>query len=491
MHWQTSRALALGLLSASLLYGADWPRFRGPNGSGTAESANLPVEFGPAKNVVWKTALPPGHSSPVIAGDRIFLTAGEGGQRADAGREKVVDEGGKLLTIALDGNSGKILWRREAPRPRLERYQPTNSPASPSPVTDGENVYVFFGDYGLISYTKDGDERWRYPLGPFNNVNGHGSSPILAGNRVVMLCDQDTGSYMIALDKESGEVGWRVERPEYTRSYTTPAVFEPGSGPPELIIPGAYYLASYSAETGEKLWWVRGMSWQPKSTPVVHGNMIYAHAWEGGGDATTPTETPAFETVLAKADKDGDKLISETELAEAEPKTRFYTTDLDSDGLLDERDWEFYRARRAARNTLVAVRHGGRGDLTGTEYVRWRMQKFLPNVPSPLLFQGVLYIVKDGGILTAINPETGEIFKQGRLDGAIDTYYSSPVGAAGKVYTISQGGKATVLKAGVDWEVLAANDLGDEVYATPAIIGDRIYIRTNSALYCFAEKTKQ
>src|SRR4029077_18501945 len=159
-------------IAASASFAADWSQFRGPNGSGVGDAVRLPAQFGPDKNVVWKTPVPFGHSSPVIGGELIFITGAEGGARADAGREKVVDQGGKLYTLAIERGTGKILWRREVPRPRLERYQPTNSPASPTPVTDGENVYVFFGDFGLLAYTKDGAERWRLPLGPFNNVNG-------------------------------------------------------------------------------------------------------------------------------------------------------------------------------------------------------------------------------------------------------------------------------------------------------------------------------
>jgi outer membrane protein assembly factor BamB len=158
-----------------LLLAADWPQFRGPNGAGVADDSALPTEFSPQKNVAWKTSVPPGHSSPILTKTRIFLTA---------------YENGKLLTLCLDRATGKILWRREAPRPRIEEAQPTNSPASPSPVTDGENVYVFFGDFGLISYSADGKERWNLPLGPFNNQNGHGSSPILAGKMVILICDR-------------------------------------------------------------------------------------------------------------------------------------------------------------------------------------------------------------------------------------------------------------------------------------------------------------
>jgi outer membrane protein assembly factor BamB len=166
-------------------------------------------------------------------------------------------------------------------------------------------------------------------------------------------------------------------------------------------------------------------------------------------------------------------------------RNSFEDLDLDQNGTVDRREWEFYRARRSARNSLLAVRHGGRGDLTATNVV-WSLQKFLPNVPSPLYYEGVLYIVKDGGILTSLDSQTGKILKQARLKGASGTYYSSPVTGDGKVYTISQEGKVSVIKAGAQWEVLAINDLGDDCLATPAIVEDRIYIRTRSRLYCFA-----
>jgi outer membrane protein assembly factor BamB len=260
-------------------------------------------------------------------------------------------------------------------------------------------------------------------------------------------------------------------------------VFTPKSGPAELIVPGAYQVTSYNAATGEKLWWVRGFSWQPKSLPVIEGEMIYVHGWEGGGEAESPEETPSWEEALGLYDANKDGRIVQDEI---DPKMQksFYLLDLDGKGYLAPRDWEFYRARRAARNTLLAIRHGGRGDLTGSA-VRWRMQKFLPNVPSPLLYRGVLYLVKDGGILSSVDPKTGAILKQGRLTGALDTYYSSPVAAAGMVYLISQNGIVTVLRAGTQWEVLRTIDMDEPVFATPAFVDDKMYLRTNRALYCF------
>ena len=158
---------------------------------------------------------------------------------------------------------------------------------------------------------------------------------------------------------------------------------------------------------------------------------------------------------------------------------------MDSKGHLNTRDWEFYRARRSARNSLLAIQPNGRGDISQTA-VRWRMQKFLPNVPSPLIYQGVLYLVKDGGIFTSLDPKTGTILKQGRLTGALDTYYSSPVAAAGKLYLFSQNGTATVLRAGAQWETITTVEMDEPIFATPAFVDNKMYLRTRGALYCFA-----
>lgn len=447
-----------------------WPRFRGPGGMGVSDNRNLPAHFGPEESVVWKTGLLPGESSPVIAGDRLFLTGAS-------------DE--SLVTYGLDRNTGRILWQRSLGRERDQRYHKINSAASPTPVTDGEVLVVFFGDFGLVAYGLDGTERWRLPLGPLNNVNGHGASPILVDDKVVMLCDQDSGSYMVAVDKDSGRILWRTERPEVTRGYSTPAVFRRKDEPPELIVPGSYQLIAYSLDRGEKLWWLRGMAWQLKSVPLIEGDRIYLNAWESGGNSVSRVDLPSHAQVLAERDLDGDGRLSLEEIEGFKPARIWRNVDLDKDRFLSQRDWEFYRARLEAQNNMMAVRHGGRGDLTGTN-VLWRYRKSLPNVSSPLLYQSVLYLVKDGGIVTTLDPESGEVLKQARLNGATDRYYSSPIGVDDKVYLISQNGKASVLKAGGQWEVLALNDLADECYATPAIAGSRLYVRTRRTLYCFA-----
>ena len=451
-----------------VLCAADWPQFRGPNGTGVAGESPLPTGFSPQKNVAWKTAVPPGHSSPVLTETRIFLTAAENE---------------KLLTICLDRASGKIIWRREAPRPRKEESQPTNSPASPSPVTDGENVYVFFGDFGLISYSAGGAERWKLPLGPFNNQNGHGSSPILAGKMVILICDQDTDSYLLAVDQVTGRIRWKTPRPDSTRGYATPAVYQPKNGPAELIVPGAFQVNSYSLFTGEPLWFIRGMAWQLKSVPLIDGDIIYVSGWETGGDTDQPADVLTWPQALEKYDSNHDGRISRAE-GPFKSEGSFRDTDLDRDGSVDEREWNFYRARKTSQNNIVAIRAGGKGDVTDT-HILWRFRKSIPNIPSPLLYRDVLFLIKEGGIVTSLDPKTGTVFKQARLTGALGQYWSSPVAGDGKIYVSNQEGKVTVLSASAQWQILAVNDLDDEIFATPAIDRGRIYLRTRGTLYCF------
>jgi outer membrane protein assembly factor BamB len=453
----------------------DWSQFRGPNAAGISNNTNLPVEFSPEQNVIWKTPLPPGHSSPVLSQDRIFVTA---------------FEGEKLLVICLERATGKALWRREVPRARAQELHKSNSPASPSPVTDGRNVYAFFTDFGLISFGPNGEERWRLPLGPFNNPFGLGASPILADGKVLMVCDSESGSFFVAVDQSTGKIKWRVERPESTRGFSTPILYRPTQGPLQVIVAGSLRLVSYAVETGKEVWWVRGLTWQIKPTPVLGRDSIYILGWAGGADPGQQEDVPSFAEVLKKYDADRDGKLAKAEVADPRIQKGWGDLDLDRDHYLNERDWRMYQAKRSVQNGVLAFRLGGQGDLTASNFL-WRYQKSLPNVPSPLLYQDVLYLLKEGGILTALNPATGALLKQGRLQGAPGDYYTSPVGADGKVYTVSEEGKVTVLKAGGEWEILAVNDLGDPCHATPAIADGRLYIRTHGMLYCFGRGAEE
>ena len=457
----------------------EWSQFRGPNGTGVSETKNLPTEFGPNKNVVWKAALPPGHSSPVLTHDRIFVTA----------HEKET-----LLVIALDRETGKVLWRREVPRARSGRLQNVNGPASPSPVTDGKNVYVFFQDFGMVSFEPEGKERWKLPLGPFNMFYGFGASPIVVDDKVILPVDQDhPASYLIAVDKNTGRVRWKVERPAVISGYSTPIVYQPPKGPKQVIVPESFQLSAYSVADGKRVWWVRGLACEMKSIASHDSEYLYINGW--GFPQNQPGQqikTIPFEEALTKFDKDKDRMITKAEVPADAPRgsmerllsAAYEAFDMNRDEKLDARDWEVFRAMLGSENGLLAIKMGGEGDQTANA-IRWRYQKPVPQVPSTLLYHGVLYMINDSGILLSFDPANGNVLKQGRLHGAIDKYFSSPVAADDKVFLIGQGGQVSVVKASGEWEVLAVNELDDECYATPAIADGRLYISTRSALYAF------
>jgi len=472
----TGARLVLAMLSASVAgaattaSGSDWSRFRGPNGQGIAADVALPAQFDLARDLRWKTPLPEGHSSPVLGRERIFLT----------GHER-----GALFTIALDRATGRELWRREAPRPREEPFHRINGPATPTPATDGENVYVFFGDFGLVAYDAEGTERWRRPLGPFAVPNGHGSSPILACGRLVLQLDQDRDAFLMALDPESGETLWRTPRPEAVHGYSTPVVFAPEGEPVQIVTTGSYMVESYLLETGERRWWARGLTWQVKPSAAVVGDAIVVTGWAPGADAGERVELPPFEEAIATGDADGDGSVSEAEAVAGgwRHKGGWALLDFDGDTLLDEREWGFFRARRSAHNATLAIRPGGRsGDVTGAA-VLWSYEKAVPVVSSPLVWQGVAYTVKDGGILTALDLETGSVLKQGRLQGALDQYYASPILAGGKIYLLSEAGTLAAVAPGADWSLLGLTELGEPAFATPAIGDGALYVRTAAHLY--------
>jgi outer membrane protein assembly factor BamB len=433
------------------------------------EAGALPTQFGPAQNVVWKTPLPPGHSSPILAKDRILITA---------------LEGETLLTVSLDRATGRVVWRREAPRPQVLKIDKRNHPASPSPATDGSNVFVFFQDFGLLAYDRDGKERWRLPLGPFDNAYGMGSSPIVVGNRLVLVCDQSNGSFMLALDKNTGRVLWKVDRPEAKTGHSTPVVYTPDAGPAQLLVPGSFYLTAYSLDTGERIWWVKGLAFEMKATPVMGDGLVYIHGTSTSNfEDSYHNQIPSFAAVRS-SDKDSDGRFSKEEIPDALAKRWINLMDLNGDGFLDEREWEYYRAARASRGGLWAFRLGGRGDVTDANMV-WQYDKSIPQLPSPLLYRGSLYIVNDGGIAAAFDPATGAVRAQGRLKGALDNFWASPVASDGKIFMVSDSCKVAVLKPDASLEPLAVNDLDDQCSATPAIADGRIYIRTRTALYAF------
>ena len=476
-------AVTAMVLGSSLTAAENWVRFRGPNGTGVSSAKNLPVEFGPASHVKWKTALPPGHSSPVFTDSHIFLTA-----------HSAEKDAYRLFVIALDRTTGTELWRHEVPRRQAGRRENVNGPASPSPVTDGANVYVFFQDFGLISYTAGGKERWRMPLGPFNMFYGFGASPILEDGKLILAVDQDTDPYLLAIDARSGKPLWRVSRPHVISGYSTPTIWRPKAGPAQILIPESFQLTAYSIADGKPLWWVRGLACEMKSVASIDDDTLYVNGWGfGQNQAGTQIPTVDFAEALTRFDTNGDGLVGRDETTRdskermdrmLRPEAGFDAFDGNRDGKLDAKDWQVFRAMLAAENGLIAIRLGGSGDMTGSA-VKWKYLRPVPQVPSTVLYQGVLYMVNDSGILISFNPATGEVIKQGRLKGAIDKYFASPIGADGKIWLVSQDGTVSVVSAKGDWEVVQVNTLDDEVFATPVPADGELFIRTRSALYNF------
>jgi outer membrane protein assembly factor BamB len=447
-----------------------WPQFRGPQGAGIADAHGLPAEIETGKDELWKIELPPGHSSPVIAGGHIYLTA---------------ERDQKLLTIALEQRNGKLLWERAADHRQLEKIHAIGSHAQSTPATDGSLVVSFFGSCGLFCYDQDGRPVWHKPLGPFRNEFGMGSSPIIVGNHVLLNLDQDTDSCLLVLDKHTGKEIWKADRSEFPRGYATPVVSTVG-GRPQAVVAGTLRVIGYDLDTGKEVWTVRGLARIANMTPVVGPDgTIYVATWAPGAEANDRVVLPPFDEMLTLHDRNRNGVLEPEEVTGIEAiKSRFPQIDRDKDGHISRAEYENMREIfTRATNRIVAIKPGAEGDATST-HVLWSYGKLLPYVPSPLLYRGCLYLVKNGGILNCLDAATGKPLKQERLPGPGD-YYSSPVAGDGKVFFVSQRGDVSVISAGPDWKVLHRSKLGEEVFATPAIADGRIYLRTQNHLYCF------
>jgi outer membrane protein assembly factor BamB len=470
MHSRMVFALAASLAAATAER-PEWDRFRGPNGSGVATVKDLPAKLSKTENLVWRTEIGPGYSSPVLGEKCVFLT---------------VHEDAKLFTVCLDRKTGAVAWKQLSGE-RQGKPRSVNTPVSPTPVTDGRNVWVFFEDAGLVAYDGAGKERWRKDLGKFNNPYGMAASPVLSGKTLILQADQDTNSFLLGLDAATGKQIWKTDRLDAQHGFSTPTLYQPKGKPAQVIVSGSYQVTGYSAATGERLWWVDGMAWQAKSVPVVAGDMLYVYSWmmEVNELVKLPPDT-TWQQYLAQNDKDKDGAISKEDAPDKEMVKYWFMFDLDRSGKIEEKDFRVLQARNTAKTGLFAIQLGGSGDITKTA-IRWKAEKSLPNIPSPLLYDGVLYILKEGGILTSYDPKTGAVLKQGRVEGALGGYYASPVAGDGKIYTVSQQGVAAVLKPGAQWEIAGAFPLEEDTWSTPALDDGRLYLRTQKAIYCFGK----
>jgi len=430
------RAVLISLLATTVLSNmivsaqnrgkAWWPQFRGPNSAGLGEGTP-PVHFGPAQNVRWKTPVGPGLSSPIVWEERIFLTE--------------FDKAGKQLsTLCIDRRTGKILWRKTVLPKQIEEVHEISSPAGSTPVTDGERVYVYFGSYGLIAYDFNGNQKWERQLPLPENPYGAVASPILVGDLLVVN-HQGKEAYLLALNRRDGQTVWKTDRSQFQYGWSSP-VYWRHDGIDEIVVLGGDFkpnqrLMAYNLKDGAERWWVGGLPPCGKSTPVIGGGMLFFAAPD---------------------------IILETAAEKRNP----------------ERAAQIY-ANNQAR--VMAVRPGSKGELTQTE-IAWSERKGVPGVPSPLYYNGRLYTIQNGGIVYSRVANTGELVYTGRI-GAAGYYYSSPVAADGRIYISSEEGVVVVLDAGAELKVLATNRLDGAILATPALVDENIYVRTENQLYAF------
>lgn len=475
-----SIASATACLFASVALSAEkplaWPQFRGPNGSGVADGQKPPVEIGPDKNVKWKVPVPDGLSSPIIAGNKLILTA---------------YDGGKLFTIAYDRANGKEAWRAEAPAKKIEAFhKPDGSPAASTSATDGERIVSYFGSCGLFCYDLDGKEIWKYELPTAITIGnlGSGVSPIIADGLVILVRDESKNPKILAVDLASGKLKWEKKRLS-PASYCTPIIWDTPNGK-QIVAAGHGRLIGYDLKNGDEKWFVEGTPSGCCSSPVALANSVLFAGWSPGGPDDKDFQMPTFDALLKMGDTNKDGVLSKEEASKTFIKDFFDTNDANMDGKLTRDEWDHVLKFFAeGKNSAFALKAGGSGDVTKS--LVWKKTKGLPYITSGIVYRGQYVLLKEGGLVTAYDAKSGdEIYLQERAV-ASGRYYASPVAANGNIYFTSlDEGIVTVVKAGADKpEVIAKNPkLGEKISATPAIADDSLYIRTAKHLYAFAAK---
>jgi outer membrane protein assembly factor BamB len=445
--------------------------FRADAGLARTNTDPLPDRFDTPTKLRWRTQLDSGQSSPILAKGRIFLTT-----------YRAVDR--ELATVAVDQTDGRVLWKQKAPAARLEQLHPTmGSPAAATPAWDGERVFAFFGSYGLICYDLEGRKLWERALGPFRDEYGASSSPMVLGDKVILCEDHDIDSFLIALDARTGKTVWKTPRPDAVRSYATPMVWTT-DGPPQLLVAGALELAGYNPANGEKLWWVNGLARIVIPAPVPVGDTIFMASWAPGGDAGARFTLDPWKVAVEKWDENHDGKLAKDEIADRAVHERYNRMDLDQDGLLAPAEWERHAdVFRRADNAVLAIKPAGRGDLTEKAVV-WKYRRGTPYVPTPIVLNGVLWMVKDGGIVTRLEAASGRLLSEERLPGP-GNYYASPVAGDGKVYFASEAGMVSVVADEPSWRVISSHKFDAKIYGTPVLERNAIYIRTEASLLCY------
>jgi outer membrane protein assembly factor BamB len=428
-------AAVLVLGAAASLAANDWPHWRGPAGTGVAASSPLPSTWSATQNLAWQTPLAgAGVASPIVHGNRVFVSSQIGDGRRRDGRHPTLTQGADPSTAgeatlsrrsradvgfiveAFDRSSGKRLWIHElAAEGELPAVHDKHNLSSASPVTDGERVYAWYGTGQLVALDMAGKPAWTKNLakeyGAFDIQWGHASSPALFQDSLILLCYHPGRPYLLALDKRTGAVKWKVDKTAGVESYSSPIVVQGPSGP-ELIVNSSVGVESFDPNTGKSLW--------------------------------TYPEVNRFPIPVAMVDN----------------------------GML-------FLSRGYRSSPFMAIRLGGRGDVTNT-HVAWRVPTGGPYVSSLVHYQGVIYMSTDNGIVSAFDASNGERLFQERVGG---TFSASPIAGDGKVYFVSEGGETIVIKAGRRFEVISRNKLDGHFVASPAAAAGRVFLRADDRLF--------
>ncbi len=472
-----------------------WPQFRGPNGQGVAESAHPPTTFSPSENAVWSAEVPPGHSSPCIWGKRIFLST--------------FQDGG-LQCRAYDRATGKPLWSRDVPAGKIERTHDFSNPAAPTPAADKHRVVFYFGSFGLVCFSHEGKELWRKELpAPISRgAYGSATSPILLRDLIVQTLDTDQGgSRLLALKLSSGATVWETPRPFCSAGWSTPAIWT-RAGHSAIVVLGSKKLAAYDESKGAELWSVGGFPSETVPSIAIGEGLVFACAAGLGGRSN-----PGFEGVhwpdLMQLDQNKDgklqksevpkdyKLVLRPELPEGHPGRllpfplvdMFDGIDKDKKGEITEEEWNSAMASFSSLDTPIVMALRPEGARTNEEErIAWKHSRGIPEVPSPLYYDHKLFIVRDGGLLQCLEAASGAVLYQERL-GVGGGYTASPIAADGRVYLPSHSGTIVVVDARAkELKVLARNVIGEKITATPALVENLLYVRTDRHLFAFGRK---
>lgn len=477
------------LLPSSALLAAEpptWPQFNGLGRSVSLTDQRIPDRFGPEENVLWKRALPRGSSSPCIWGDRLFVTGAEDDQ---------------LCVICLDRKTGEPRWRTNFTASKESYFHPDSSPAAPTTCTDGQRVYAYFGGYGLIALDMKGDVVWEQRFKSVPTQFGHGASPLLHEGAIYLVRDLNQRSSLRCYDARTGEPRWVTPRPEAQANFSTPIVWRG-----QLIVAGTSMVKAYDLHDGKPIWWVEGLTLIACTSPVATEDVLYFGGWSTGNVAPERRLATGFDAdsglseeelqsvpkIFAKLDTDGDGKLAPSEVPASRAKDAFALFDFNRDGHWEPRELQGLVSFPTApgRNILVAIKPGGKGDVTDT-HVLWEKSRGIPYVATPLVYRGGLYYYKKGGFASRVDAETGKADYESKRLGVAGEYYATAIGVGDRVLVAAERGTVFVLDAGKRLKVIARNTFDEEIAATPAVVENTLYLRTAGHLYAIRDLSDQ